>query len=165
MIPHINDSLPLDKANLIAFFLESLLHGVSTVLFIMTIYVLFRCKQERLNKRLLATSTAMMLFGTLHLIVDLIRIFQGFIVERDSIGGSVMYFARLYEWSQLLKTAIFVIQTVLADSFAVSILVNLLWRSSLDSLVSLYIDLPLLGCVEPLMGCYPSSSLGRWYFK
>ncbi|KAF8503020.1 hypothetical protein BU17DRAFT_101872 [Hysterangium stoloniferum] len=119
MIPNINHNLPLDKAELIAFFLESLLYGVSLLLFVITIWVLvYHRKSERLNKRLVATSSLMMFFGTFHLAVDLVRVLEGFISQREAVGGPVAYFARLYEWSQLLKTAIFAIQTVLADSFA-----------------------------------------------
>jgi len=119
VIPGINNDLPLDKAELIAFFLESLLYGVSLLLFFITIWVIvYHRKTERLNKRLLFTSCLMMFFGTLHLAIDLSRILQGFLVERDAPGGTIGYFAKLFLWSQVFKTAIFAVQTVLADSFA-----------------------------------------------
>ncbi|KAF8500620.1 hypothetical protein BU17DRAFT_102441 [Hysterangium stoloniferum] len=119
MISNINHNLPLDKAELIAFFLESLLYGVSLLLFVITIWVLvYHQKSQHLNKCLVATSSLMMFFGTFHLAVDFVRVLEGFISQREAVGGAVAYFARLYEWTQLLKTAIFAIQTVLADSFA-----------------------------------------------
>ncbi|GJJ10510.1 hypothetical protein Clacol_004736 [Clathrus columnatus] len=119
VIPGINNDLPLDKAELIAFFLESLLYGVSLLLFFITIWVIvYHRKTERLNKRLLFTSCLMMFFGTLHLAIDLSRILQGFLDERDAPGGPIGYFAKLFLWSHVFKTAIFAVQTVLADSFA-----------------------------------------------
>ncbi|KAF8501837.1 hypothetical protein JB92DRAFT_2833708 [Gautieria morchelliformis] len=119
MIANINNNLPLDKAELIAFFLESLLYGVSALLFVVTLWVLFfHRKSERLNKRLVITSSLMMFFGTLHLAIDLSRILEGFITQRDAPGGPIGYFAKLFLWSHVFKTAIFATQTVLADSFA-----------------------------------------------
>ncbi|KAF8799456.1 hypothetical protein BYT27DRAFT_7201511 [Phlegmacium glaucopus] len=119
MISNINANLPLDKAQLIAFFLECVLYGVSALLFLITLWVLFfHRKSERLNKLLFITSSLMMFFGTFHLAIDLVRMLDAFIIQRDAPGGPVAYFTRLFEWSQILKTAIFAIQTVLADSFA-----------------------------------------------
>lgn len=60
-----------------------------------------------------------MTFGTLHLAIDLSRILEGFIDQRDSPGGPVGYFAQLFLWSHVVKTLFFALQTVLADSFAV----------------------------------------------
>ncbi|KAF8589099.1 hypothetical protein K439DRAFT_1612997 [Ramaria rubella] len=134
----INNSLPLDKAELIAFFLESLLYGVSALLFVVTIWVLiYHRKSENLNKRLVATSTMMMIFGTIHLAVDLERILEGFINQRDAPGGPIGYFAKLFEWSHVFKTAIFAIQTVLADSFATYrcyVVWNRLWAVAIPAM-------------------------------
>ncbi|KIJ24744.1 hypothetical protein M422DRAFT_72321 [Sphaerobolus stellatus SS14] len=115
-----NADLPLDKAEIIAFFLESMLFGISSLLYIITIWTLVtQRKSQRLNSRLVSISTAMMFFNVMHMAVDIDRVLQAFFFQRDLPGGPAAYYARLFDWSELFKTGIFVVQTVLADCFAI----------------------------------------------
>ena len=82
-----------------------------------------------------------------HLAVDLQRIIEGFITERDGPGGPIGYFGKLFEWSHVFKTAIFALQTVLADSFAVSLRPRSPFSSS-----SLPPDVSVLRRLEPCLG-------------
>ncbi|KAF8508434.1 hypothetical protein BU17DRAFT_56742, partial [Hysterangium stoloniferum] len=116
-----------------------------------------------------APSSLMMFFGTFHLAVDLVRVLEGFISQREAVGGAVVYFARLYEWSQLLKTAIFTIQTVLADSFATYhcwVVWNCSWAVIIPALCvigTLIVGIGVVhGCAIPKNGDVFASTLSGW---
>lgn len=127
---------------------------MSVLLFVITLWVLvYHRKTERVNKSLVITSCVMMAFGTLHLAIDLTRILQGFVDQRDLPGGPVGYFSQLWLWSHVSKTCVFALQTVLADSFAVCALSPPLSVSfenmTLTIIRAVLIDVSLLGGMAP----------------
>ncbi|KIK39533.1 hypothetical protein CY34DRAFT_327019 [Suillus luteus UH-Slu-Lm8-n1] len=105
--------IPLDKASLLALFLETLFYGVFFTLYSLTMFVLL--KKPGMNKQLLIpVATALFCIATAHLIVDFVRILEAFVFEVDMISADA-YYSNLAAPLEYAKTALYVTQTILAD--------------------------------------------------
>ncbi|KAG2754407.1 hypothetical protein P692DRAFT_201928872 [Suillus brevipes Sb2] len=105
--------IPLDKASLLALFLETLFYGVFFTLYCLTISILL--KKSGINQQLLIpVATVLLCIATAHLIVDFVRILEAFVFKVDMISADV-YYSNLAAPLEYAKTALYVTQTILAD--------------------------------------------------
>ncbi|KDQ18747.1 hypothetical protein BOTBODRAFT_520017 [Botryobasidium botryosum FD-172 SS1] len=115
-----NPGLALDRAGIAAFFLEAMLYGVFLVLFFICVWVLlYRRTTDRINRPLLATSVLLFILSTLHMAVDIQRFLFAFINFRDLPGGPAAFFANLGHYTEVMKIAVYVTQTLVGDSLVV----------------------------------------------
>ncbi|KAG2138390.1 hypothetical protein DEU56DRAFT_887045 [Suillus clintonianus] len=125
--------IPLDKASLLALFLETLFYGVFFTLYCLTLFILL--KKDGINRQLLIpVATVLLCLATAHLIVDFVRILEAFIFNVDVISANA-YYSNLAAPLELAKTALYVTQTVLADCV-------LVWRCYVLHNKSLLVAIP-----------------------
>ncbi|KAF8890433.1 hypothetical protein BD779DRAFT_1517608 [Infundibulicybe gibba] len=113
--------IPLDKASLVALWVETLLYGAYAVLFSICIYILLysRKPSSGLNKPLLTTAVAMFAMSTIHVAVGLARGIAAFIDSKDLQDGAISYFAEIWIWISIFKQALYVTNNVIADALVV----------------------------------------------
>ncbi|PIL26321.1 hypothetical protein GSI_12077 [Ganoderma sinense ZZ0214-1] len=112
---------PLPKALLVALFLESILFGIFTVLYAISIWILIYRQQHshrsKLNKRLLGTGTAMFVLAVIHIAFDIQRAMEGFITHGSTPADTAEYFQELNHPLFVGKSAIYITQTLVGDAF------------------------------------------------
>ncbi|KAF8496993.1 hypothetical protein JB92DRAFT_2987991 [Gautieria morchelliformis] len=110
--------IALDKAEIIAIFLETLLYGISLTLFCITLWVLVNKPAEtKIRSLMLAIAISLFVLATAHIILDFIRILEAFIFLRDSIpGGPIGYYGNVSNPLHIAKTAVYTTQTLIGDS-------------------------------------------------
>ncbi|KAJ7360996.1 hypothetical protein DFH08DRAFT_951622 [Mycena albidolilacea] len=108
----------LAQSKLVSIFIQTLLYGAYTVVFILTCWVLLykRPKHEPVNKPMLGFSIVMFVLATMHIGVNYTRILRAFIIYKDEPGGTPAYFNKLSEFTQIFGSAIYVAQTLVGDS-------------------------------------------------
>ncbi|KAJ8502153.1 hypothetical protein ONZ51_g158 [Trametes cubensis] len=115
------DAFPIARAEIVALFVESILFGAFTVLFAIAIWILrHRGKVHgRLttNRVLCATSTAMWLLSVAHLVLDMTRAIRGFTVEGQTASNTEAFYARISDPTNVATNTIYLVTTLLADSF------------------------------------------------
>ncbi|KAH8111780.1 hypothetical protein DFH11DRAFT_1611931 [Phellopilus nigrolimitatus] len=113
--------LGLDEASLLALMVESVFFGLFTMLFAITIYILFfrQRKLQRLNKPILSVSIVMYVVAFAHIIISTRRVVLAFINERDELGGPDAYFAATSDTLYLFKVGLYTIQTLVGDAFLI----------------------------------------------
>ncbi|KAI0328846.1 hypothetical protein GY45DRAFT_1372082 [Cubamyces sp. BRFM 1775] len=125
------DAFPITRAEIVALFMESMLFGAFTVLFTIAIWILlYREKvrgRSRTNRVLCATSTAMWLLSVAHLAIDVTRAIRGFAVGGQTVGGTEAFYARVNDLTDVAKNAVYLVMTLLADSF-VSYRLYIVWN-------------------------------------
>ncbi|KAG1730861.1 uncharacterized protein EDB91DRAFT_744429 [Suillus paluster] len=132
--------IPLDKALLLALFLETLFYGVFFTLYWLTLFILLK-KGSGIQRQLLVPVTTLLLCSaTAHLIVDFVRALKAFIFKAGMIGATA-YYSNFSLPLFLAKTAIYITQLTLADGVVV-------WRCYIVHDRSLLIA--ILGCVALL---------------
>ncbi|KAJ6576705.1 hypothetical protein DFH09DRAFT_366223 [Mycena vulgaris] len=111
-------AFPPDESKLVSIFIQTLLYGAYTVVFILTCWVLLykRPKHEPVNKPMLGFSIVMFVLATMHIGVNYTRILRAFIIYKDEPGGTPAYFNMLSEFTQVFGSAIYVAQTLVGDS-------------------------------------------------
>ncbi|KAF8520315.1 hypothetical protein JB92DRAFT_2895741 [Gautieria morchelliformis] len=110
--------IPLDKADIIAIFLETLLYGISLTLVCITLWVLVN-KQDKTKTHRIMFAIAISLFflATVHIILDVVRILEAFVFLPDSIpGGPIGYLGNVSNPLFIAKTVVYVTQTLIGDS-------------------------------------------------
>ncbi|KAF8548468.1 hypothetical protein OG21DRAFT_1423003 [Imleria badia] len=124
--------IPLDKAELLSVLLEALLYGFSLLMFGATIWtLLFQRSIHQVNRMMFLVACALLLCSTAHLVIDIIRIMEGFIFYQDSYpGGPIAYFSEVSQWTFLAKNCVFTAQTLIGDS-VVLYRCYLVWQSKL----------------------------------
>ncbi|KAJ7460860.1 hypothetical protein B0H11DRAFT_938401 [Mycena galericulata] len=112
---------PLDKAFLVAAWLESLVYGCFLVIFLFSIYVnvTYTKGQNRHNRIMFAISIVMFTLATMHLGFNIARLIRGFITDRNAPGGPVGYLGQLALWDHIFKDTIYATQSILGDAVAV----------------------------------------------
>ncbi|KAG2138384.1 hypothetical protein DEU56DRAFT_755936 [Suillus clintonianus] len=125
--------IPLDKASLLALFLETLFYGVFFTLYCLTLFILL--KKNGINRQLLIpVATVLLCIATAHLIVDFVRVLEAFVFKMDMISAN-SYYSNLASPLEYAKTALYVTQTVLADCV-------LVWRCYVLHNKSLFVAIP-----------------------
>ncbi|OCB90902.1 hypothetical protein A7U60_g1863 [Sanghuangporus baumii] len=110
-------TFPADESKLVSIFIQTLLYGAYTVVFILTVWVLLfkRAPREPINKTMLAISIVLFVLATMHIGVNYSRIFKAFITHRDAPGGPAAFFNQLSEFTQIFGSTIYVAQTLVGD--------------------------------------------------
>jgi len=107
---------PLDTAAIISTTLEGILYGFSLLMYILTTWVLFRNKSiSEVNKPMLIVASLLLIFSTIHMAVDINRIYLGFIGLRDTIPNPVLYFEDVSQQTFVFKNAVYSFQTAVGD--------------------------------------------------
>ncbi|TFY53906.1 hypothetical protein EVG20_g9921 [Dentipellis fragilis] len=110
---------PLDRAVLAALFAECIMYGMCMTMGVVTTLVFLRSRAEGglMHKRLLGALLLMLVLATAHVIIALIRAFEGFILFRNRFpGGPSEFFANIGDRVFIGKMSVFILQTVLGDS-------------------------------------------------
>ncbi|KAL5531102.1 hypothetical protein ACEPAG_3978 [Sanghuangporus baumii] len=110
-------AFPADESKLVSIFIQTLLYGAYTVVFILTVWVLLfkRAPQEPINKTMLAISIVLFVLATMHIGVNYTRIIKAFVTHRDAPGGPAAFFNQLSEFTQIFGSTIYVAQTLVGD--------------------------------------------------
>lgn len=116
-----------------ALWVESLAFGSFTVLYAIAIWILLYKERKRgsstPNKRLFATSTVMWLLAVAHLVIDVQRADQAFVVHGNKENGSRDFFNTLSNPTYVVKDVIYVSQTLIGDAF-VTYRLFMVWNRS-----------------------------------
>jgi len=106
---------PLDTVAIISTVVEGILYGFSVLMFCLTVWVLFRNKKaSEANKPMLAVACLLLIFSSMHIAVDIDRIYLGFIGFRG-ILEPVQYFADVSQETFVFKNAVYSFQTAVGD--------------------------------------------------
>jgi len=112
--------IPLDSAALVSTVLEGVLYGVSLLLFVFTILVITQGESyHKSNLNMVWVAVALMVSSTAHMIINVIRADDGLIRYRNTPGGLAPYFADIFQNTFMIKNAIYIFQTLLADGVVV----------------------------------------------
>jgi len=140
--------IPLDKAEILALFLETFLYGIFFTLFWITLLVLIqRGKTAKIQRHvLIPVASLMLVLATCHIIIDFVRVVQAFIVLINvTPGGASGYYANIAHPLHVGKTALYVTQTLLGDGV-------IIWRCYVVYNKSLYVLIPPT-IVQIVNGC------------
>jgi len=125
----------LDKAEMIAIFLETFLYGICFTLFSITCIVLYRQAEagHRQYRKLLPAGMIMFLLASGHVVISFVRVLEAFV--DDVPGGATAYYSNISHPLHIAKTVCYVTQTLLGDCV-------MLWRCFVVYNRSWYIAIP-----------------------
>jgi len=113
--------IPIARAEVLALFLESLVYGIFFSLYWVVVLVIRLDTTNRWPRRVstvvLTIATAMLLLASTHILIDLVRAFQGFNGTTDVES----FFHSVTSGTFFAKTAVWMLQTLLGDGV-------LIWR-------------------------------------
>ncbi|KAG1764563.1 hypothetical protein EDD22DRAFT_883336 [Suillus occidentalis] len=145
--------IPLDAGTLMSTVLEGILYGFSILLFMGTIWSLtYKQHKKDINRPIVMVVILLWMLSTAHIIVNIIRIEYAFVKYRSTYpGGPAAFLADVTQQTYVLKHALYVLQTLLADgvviyrcyvvwqSIWIIILPSMLWCSvAVTGVVGLY---------------------------
>ncbi|KAI0673939.1 hypothetical protein C8Q78DRAFT_661406 [Trametes maxima] len=110
---------PPDEAKLVSIFIQTLLYGAYMVVFILTMWVLFRKRRDTrrpTHDPMVYISLVMFAMATTHIGINYTRIIRAFVTFRGSAGGPAAYFNQLSEFTQIFGSTVYVAQTLIGDS-------------------------------------------------
>ncbi|RDX54211.1 hypothetical protein OH76DRAFT_1342043 [Lentinus brumalis] len=107
-------NFPIDESYLIAGWLESFFWGFYTLLFGMSMYVIYQKRREALNIFTTVSIVLLYVLATIHMSLALVRLIQGFIFYRDTITP-ILYFANISVRLNMAKDYIYITNLVLGD--------------------------------------------------
>jgi len=123
LFPH---DLPLDEANIVSAWVESLLYGVHNVLYYACMLILWRRRTGQRSAWILMTLiTLLYLLATVHVSFSLRGLLEGFIWHYGGPGpdSALMYFADFAAIPYRMKDTVYVLNSIVADGL-------LVWRLS-----------------------------------
>uniref|UniRef100_A0A5K1JXK9 Cell surface hydrophobicity-associated protein n=1 Tax=Ganoderma boninense TaxID=34458 RepID=A0A5K1JXK9_9APHY len=111
-------AFPPDEAKLVSIFIQTLLYGAYTVVFILTVWVLLSKRPQRQPAQdpMLWITVLMFLMATLHIGINYTRVIKAFIIYRNAPGGPAAFFNQLSEFTQIFGSTVYVAQTLIGDS-------------------------------------------------
>ncbi|PSS11022.1 hypothetical protein PHLCEN_2v3318 [Hermanssonia centrifuga] len=113
-------AISLDKAEIIAIFVESVLYGIFQVTFAACLYILiYKRRTGRLNRPMLWTAVLLWTFATMHIAIDLRRMIDAFYTYRDAPGGPIAYFGKISRLTHVFKSAVYITHTCVSDALVV----------------------------------------------
>ncbi|KAA1475187.1 hypothetical protein DENSPDRAFT_412641 [Dentipellis sp. KUC8613] len=117
--------LALDRAVVIALFVETIIYGICLTLSVITtiVFVRVRANGGLADKRLLVALLLMVLTATTNIVIAFVRVFVAFCVNPNTPDGPDRYFADITQPLFIAKNAALLVQTLWGD------LVNM-WRCS-----------------------------------
>ncbi|KIJ16541.1 hypothetical protein PAXINDRAFT_10994 [Paxillus involutus ATCC 200175] len=109
-------ALNIPKAQLIGGFMESLFYGLYVMVFVQCMQVLRR-RQSRPSDYLVGTAVSLFVLITAHLVVDLVRNMDAFTSEMGIPNYPTDYYNVFDSWKNILKSSLYIIITIISDSF------------------------------------------------
>ncbi|KAN0082458.1 hypothetical protein V8E55_008253 [Tylopilus felleus] len=105
--------IPLDKAELLALVLEALLYGLSLFMFGGSIWALSSQRSTlRVNRKMFTVSCSLLLFSTSHLVIDIVRVMEGFVLQPEE---RIAFFWDVAHWTFVSKNYVYAAQTLIGD--------------------------------------------------
>ncbi|KAI0339753.1 hypothetical protein BDW22DRAFT_1361354 [Trametopsis cervina] len=130
--------LLLTEAALISTSIEAMLYGFSVLMFILTIWILLRSEAKRYPKHaLIATACALLTLSTAEMIVNILRICEGFLNIDPT--QSLNFFNSVSEPTFVIKSCLFNAQTLILDAVVIY-RTWVVWQNSLRVIL-----FPLIG--------------------
>ncbi|KAM5540140.1 hypothetical protein V8D89_006280 [Ganoderma adspersum] len=114
------DTFPVDVAQLVALFLESIFYGIYLVSFGMCMYLMLVNPRSRQGKRIVFLLVALLLFvfATLDVSIQLRHVLHAFIWYSGP-GGAIGEFSDLSYWLNAMKSVTYNAQTSIADGMLI----------------------------------------------
>ncbi|KAI0325767.1 hypothetical protein GY45DRAFT_202969 [Cubamyces sp. BRFM 1775] len=111
----------LTEAALLSTSFEAILYGLSVFLFMLTLWVLLRNRKERrVNWAMVSASSALLVLSTMEMVVNIIRLYLGFINEGPSLsGGPEEFFGDVSRVSFVIKNTLYNAQTLILDGVVI----------------------------------------------
>ncbi|KAG1797349.1 uncharacterized protein HD556DRAFT_252115 [Suillus plorans] len=123
-------SLPADTSALMSAALESILYGFSILMFIGTVWALtYKRRMRDINRPVAVVAVLLLLVSTAHIIMTIVHVENGLVKYRDTWpGGPAAFFTDVTEETYVIKHALYISQTVIADGLMI-FRCYALWRS------------------------------------
>ncbi|TBU26036.1 hypothetical protein BD311DRAFT_779859 [Dichomitus squalens] len=113
-------AIPLDRAYLVAIWLETLFYGCNVCLFASYLYVTRFSRQPRhISPYIFWVGCLMFCFSTVHVSLGFARLVWGFIDYRDDPGGPAAFFSDVSQPPNVAKVIIHTVNSILGDSIVV----------------------------------------------
>ncbi|KAM5539654.1 hypothetical protein V8D89_006763 [Ganoderma adspersum] len=146
----------LPTIELVCLFVETLIFGAFAVLYSIAAWLLIgRSNRSRHHSRaclwMFGTSTTMFVLAFAHLICDIQRAVKGLIVHGQTPDGPEKFYGTLSDPTQVLKSVLYVIQTLVGDAFVIYRL-HVIWSRSIFIMI-LPVLLLMGTCVTGLIAC------------
>ncbi|KIK48622.1 hypothetical protein CY34DRAFT_785894 [Suillus luteus UH-Slu-Lm8-n1] len=109
--------MPRDAAVTMSLTLECILYGISIFMFLGTICALTHNRHMHdIDRPSLVVAVLLLILSTAHVVVNIFRAEDGLVKHRDIFpGGPTAFFADVSQSTYLIKSALYVMQTLLAD--------------------------------------------------
>jgi hypothetical protein len=106
----VSTGIPLDSAAIISTSLEGILYGFSVLLFVCA--MLTSTYKRDTNRLIILVAIFLLIISTAHMVIDIIRLQDGFVKYRDTFpGGPVAFFQDMSQPTFLTKNILFSFQT------------------------------------------------------
>jgi len=111
-----DNTFPLDEAEIVSLFVESIFYGLYIVSFGACVRILFSGAGvgSGINRTMLIAAVSMAIFGTLDLALALRHVLDAFIWYHGP-GGATAEFENVSFWIQVTRTGCYVVQTLIGD--------------------------------------------------
>jgi hypothetical protein len=110
----VSTGIPLDSAAIISTSLEGILYGFSVLLFVCA--MLTSTYKRDTNRLIILVAIFLLIISTAHMVIDIIRLQDGFVKYRDTFpGGPVAFFQDMSQPTFLTKNILFSFQTMIGD--------------------------------------------------
>ncbi|KAJ7272946.1 hypothetical protein C8J57DRAFT_1316076 [Mycena rebaudengoi] len=112
---------PLDKALLVATWLEALFYGIFFCVFCLGVFINLTSKNvhNTHNRIMFGISIVMFWIATAHLGMNCYRLIRGYVIFRLDPGGPVGYLGILSTWDHIFKDTLYATQSILGDAVGV----------------------------------------------
>ncbi|KAG1818856.1 hypothetical protein EV424DRAFT_1404987 [Suillus variegatus] len=116
-----SNDIPFDSGALMSTVLEGILYGFSVLMFMGTMWSLTYKQHVRdINRPIFIVAILLLLLSTVHIVVNIIRVEDGLVKYRDTYpGGPRAFFADVSQETYVIKHALYVLQTLLADGVVI----------------------------------------------
>lgn len=113
--------IPSDAAAILSASLEGILYGFSVLMFMGTIWALtYNHRIRDVNRPITAATILLLLLSTAHIVVNIIRVQDGLVTYRDTFpGGPAAFFGDVTQRTYVIKHALYISQTLLADGVVI----------------------------------------------
>lgn len=116
-----SSGIPLDTGALMSVVLEGILYGFSSLMFMGTIWSLtYKQHMRDINRPIVGVAILLLLLSTAHIVINIIRVEDGLVKYRDTYpGGPAAFFADISQETYVIKHALYVLQTLVADGVVI----------------------------------------------
>ncbi|KAK7007803.1 hypothetical protein R3P38DRAFT_3324955 [Favolaschia claudopus] len=160
-----------DRLAIFSVVFEAILYGFSLFMFAVTVYVLLRGRKlKKANTPFVVVACLLFVLSTIHISIDLDRLYLGFIVYRDRFpGGPEAWFADPHQALWVFKMSAYGMQTLLGDGVVVYRCYrvwNSVWAAVIPMLLWLYVLVTVVGTTylssQRSTTSISAGILGRW---